>query len=124
MAEALEGGLGDVADGWIPPSLPEYAEVAKSFVRYEYDPGRARQEIQALGYSPGPEGMFRDGAGSPLSVEIQSIALPDINQRSMLTVADSWQRVGVGVEQNLVPAQRGSDPAYRSSYPGFQRLRY
>jgi len=124
MAETLEGGLVYVADGWITPSLPEYAEVAQSFVRYEYDPARARQEIQALGYSTGSEGMFRDSSGSPLSVEIQSIALPDLNQRTMLTVADSWQRVGVGVEQNLVPAQRVSDPAYRASFPGFQLLRY
>ena len=59
MAETLEGGLVYVADGWITPTLPEYAEVAQSFVRYEYDPGRARQEIQALGYSPGPDGILR-----------------------------------------------------------------
>jgi peptide/nickel transport system substrate-binding protein len=124
MAETLEGGLTYVADGWITPTLPEYAEVAQSFVRYEYDPARARQEIQALGYSPGPDGMWRDSSGNPLSVEIQTIALPDINQRTLLTVADSWQRVGVAVEPNVVPAQRVSDPAYRASFPGFQLLRY
>jgi peptide/nickel transport system substrate-binding protein len=124
MAENLEGGLAYVADGWATPILPEYAEVAQSFVRYEYDPARARQEIQALGYTPGPDGIGRDSAGNPLSVEIQTIALPDINQRTLLVVADSWQRVGVGVEPNVVPAQRVSDPAYRASFPGFQLLRY
>ncbi|HEY3115684.1 MAG TPA: hypothetical protein VGK54_02980 [Chloroflexota bacterium] len=108
----------------VTPSLPEYAEVAQSFVRYDYDSARARQEIQALGYSAGPDGMLRDSAGTPLSVQIQSIALPDINNRTLLTVADSWQRVGVAVEPDIVPPQRASDPAYRSNYPGFQLLRY
>ena len=124
MAEIIEGGLAYVADGWLTPSVPEYAEVAQSFVRYDYDPARARQEIQALGYSAGPDGMWRDSAGSPLSLEIMTLGPIEINLRTTLTVADSWQRVGVGVEQNVVPPQRGADPVYRSSFPGFQILRY
>jgi ABC-type transport system substrate-binding protein len=68
--------------------------------------------------------MWRDNAGSPLSVEIVTLALPDINQRTLLTVADSWQRVGVAVEANMIPTQRAADPAYRSNFPGFQALRY
>jgi peptide/nickel transport system substrate-binding protein len=124
MAEVIEGGLAYVADGWLSPTVPEYAEVAKSFVRYEYDPARARQEIQALGYTAGPDGMWQDSAGSPLSVEIVTLAQLEINQRTALTVADSWQRVGVAVEPNMIPPQRSADPPYRSSFPGFQVLRY
>jgi len=124
MAETIEGGLGYVADGWLAPGLPGYQEVAQSIVRYEYDPARTRQEIGALGYTPGPDGILRDGSGNQLSVEIMTIALPEINQRTLLTVADSWQRVGVAVEPNIVPTQRAADPAYRSSFPGFQVLRY
>jgi peptide/nickel transport system substrate-binding protein len=124
MAETIEGGLAYVADGWLTPSVPEYAELAQSLVRYEYDPARARQEIQALGYSPGPDGTWRDSAGNPLSIEVVTLATQEINQRTLLIVADSWQRVGVGIEPNLVPAQRAADPAYRSSFPGFQVLRY
>src|SRR5204862_6140756 len=68
--------------------------------------------------------MWRDSAGGPLSVEIMTLGPIEINERTTLTVADSWQRVGVGVEPNVVPPQRGADPAYRSSFPGFQILRY
>jgi peptide/nickel transport system substrate-binding protein len=89
MAEVIEGGLAYVADGWLSPSAPEYAEVAKSFVRYEYDPARARQEIQNLGYTAGPDGMWRDSAGSPLAVEVVTLGQLEINQRTALTVADS-----------------------------------
>jgi peptide/nickel transport system substrate-binding protein len=124
MADVIEGGLAYVADGWLSPSTPEYAEVAKSFVRYEYDPARARQEIQNLGYTAGSDGKWRDSAGSPLAVEIVTLGQLEINQRSALTVADSWQRVGVEVQTVMIPPQRAADPAYRSSFPGFQVLRY
>ncbi len=124
MAEVIEGGLVYVADGWLSPSVPEYAEVAKSFVRYEYDPAQARREIQALGYTAGPDGMWRDSAGSPLTVEIVTLGQLEINRSTALTVADSWQRVGVTVEPNMIPPQRAADPSYRSSFPGFQVLRY
>jgi peptide/nickel transport system substrate-binding protein len=124
MAETIEGGLAYVADGWLTPSVPEYAEVAQSFARYTYDPARARQEIQALGYSAGSDGIWRDSAGNPLGFEIMTLTLPEINTRTLATVADYWQRSGIAVEQNIVPTQRAADPAYRSSFPGFQLLRY
>ena len=124
MAEVIEGGLGYVADGWLSPTVPEYAEAARSFVRYEYDPARARQEIQALGYTAGPDGMWRDTAGGPLAIEVVTLGQLEINNRTALTVADSWQRVGVTVEPVMIPPQRAADPAYRSSFPGFQVLRY
>ena len=37
-------------------------------------------------------------------------------------IADAWQRVGVGVEPNVIPVQRQRDREYRANSPAFEML--
>jgi peptide/nickel transport system substrate-binding protein len=123
LAESLlPGAPATVAHLFLSPSEPEYAEWAPALVTYEYDPRRATQEIEALGYTRGGDGFFRDAAGQRLSVEIRTVAT-DINQKIMLTLADAWQRIGVGAEPNVVPPQRQRDLPYRATFPAFDMQR-
>ncbi len=123
LAESLlPGAPATVAHIFLSPSEPEYAEWAQGLVTYEYDPRRATQEIEALGYSRGGDGIFRDATGQRLSVEIRTVST-DINQKIMLTLGDSWQRIGVGVEPNVVPPQRQRDLPYRATFPAFDMQR-
>ena len=52
----------------------------------------------------------------------QGVSFQTVNGQASYPLGTGPGTVGVGVEQNLVPAQRVSDPAYRSSFPGFQLL--
>jgi peptide/nickel transport system substrate-binding protein len=121
MADTLQFGLVGVAQPWLSPEDPRFEAVKPSLVSYEYDPARAVQMIEGLGYTRAAEGLFQDQAGRPLSVEARSIP-SDLYQSAMLAVANYWQKSGVGVTTVPIPAQRTTDIAYRATRPGFEVL--
>jgi len=75
--------------------------------------------VSELGYIRGADGLFRDSAGERLGVQIVSVASGEDNEKAMLSVADYWQRIGVGVETVPIPLQRQNDREYRATIPGF-----
>jgi peptide/nickel transport system substrate-binding protein len=123
LVDQLMAGASAVADGYISPKDPAYSAIAPGIVRYPYDPARAAQIIQSLGYTKGADGFFRSAAGDKLSVEIRAGSSLDIQTKSMLSTADYWQRTGIGVDQVTVPPQQASDRKYRATRPGFEIVR-
>jgi peptide/nickel transport system substrate-binding protein len=120
MVETLQAGLTPIAHAFLAPDEPEYPDVEANIVRYDYDPQRAAQIIEGMGYSRGVDGMFRDANNQRLSVEIRAITGIDINQKALFSVADYWQRIGVGVDTVVVPRARTSDREYIATFPAFQ----
>jgi len=120
LIDTLQGGLSPIAHTNFTPQQPEYKDIQSQIVRYDYDPRRASQLIEGLGYTKGPDGMFRDTAGQPLSVELRSTPGRDVNEKTTLVVADHWRAVGVGVDVVVIPAQRNQDREYRQTRPGFE----
>lgn len=123
MVETLQAGLTPVAHSFLAPDEPEYPDVQSSIVRYDYDPRRAAQMIEEIGYGRGPDGGFREVSGQRLGVEVRAVTGIDINQKAMFSVADYWQRVGLGVESLVIPRARTSDREYIATFPGFQVVR-
>src|SRR5205823_2556825 len=97
-------------------------EIEPSIVRYEYDPRRAAQMVEALGYSKGSDGFFADAAGQRLVVPVQTTIRSEINPKMLLAVADYWKQIGVDVDPFFVPIQRISDRELRTTFPGFEVL--
>jgi len=122
MVDTLQAGLTSVADVYLNPAEAEYPAVKDSAVRHEYDPRKAAQMIQELGYTRGSDGTFRDSAGQSLTVEIRSGVL-EVLQKTAVSIADNWNRVGVTTEPVLVPPQRISDRPYMWTFPSFLTLR-
>lgn len=134
MADTLMYGLTSVAHSFMDPNQPAYREIEARLIRYEYDPRKAREMIQALGYTRGPDGFFRsdlserpdssgrDASTRRLAVELRTTSRPEMQQNAMLAVADYWQQIGAGVEPLVVPIQRALDGEYRATYPGFELL--
>jgi peptide/nickel transport system substrate-binding protein len=118
MAEVLEGGLSGVAESIVPPDQAEYPTVESSIVRYPYDPRRAVQLLEEIGYTRGPDGIARNAAGQRLAVEVNSTRL-DGHQKIQFTLADEWPQVGVAVDPVIIPPQRSQDAEYRATFPGF-----
>jgi len=125
MVETLQAGIAPVAHVWLNPTHPLFKEVEPSIVKYEFDPRRATQLIEEMGFrKDAATGTYRDGSGQPLTVEMRALESLDIQVKGMLSVADYWKRLGVGVETVAIPRQRETDRAYRSTFPGFEVTRF
>ncbi len=120
IVDTLQGGLASVAHSYLSPDHPEFKDTEARAVRYEYDPRRAGQMIEALGFSRGPDGMFRDSAGTPLTIEVRTSPGRAVSEKSTLIVADHFKAAGVGADTLIIPAQRSRDREYRAERPGFE----
>lgn len=122
LVDTLQGGLGGVGHVLLAPSEPDYGEVQDSVVKYDYDPGRATQMIESLGYGKGADGAFRDAAGQKLELEVRSNG-ERITENTIVPLANMWVRLGVAAEPLLVPVQRITDREYVATFPGFRLMR-
>jgi peptide/nickel transport system substrate-binding protein len=120
MVETLTGGLSSVADTFLYPTDADFKDVESSIVKYDYDPRRAVQMIEGLGYTRGADGTFHDASGQPLSVELRA------SSRSYITSAEAiggmWKQIGVTGVPYQVPPQLDGDAAFNAEYPAFQVL--
>jgi peptide/nickel transport system substrate-binding protein len=117
LVDALLPGQGLVSHVFLGPYEPAYKDVESRLVRYDYDPGRAAQLLEGLGYTRGPDGALRDAGGQRLVVEMRSEPL-ETEQKSLFAVTDFWSKLGIGVEPLVIPQQRTNDLEYRYTFPG------
>ncbi len=118
MVESIQYGLVPVADGNISPNHPQYRQIEPSLVHHEYDPRRAAQLLEGLGYRRGGDGAWRDAAGNRLAVQIRGTTVLDILPKATLSVADYWQRLGVATETDI-RSSRAADREWQVTFPAF-----
>ncbi len=123
MVDPLLHGRSEVADSLVNPKYPEHREIASSIVHYAYDPRKAAEIIETLGYRRESDGFFRDAAGQRLTVEVRGSTVTEIGRKTSYPVADNWQRAGVAVDLVFPPPQRSRDREYRATFPGFEMAR-
>ncbi len=119
MAETLVLGLGAPAHSIISPKDPEYPFIERQIERYPYDPRRAVEMIEALGYTRGTDGVFRDPAGVPQVFQAQGTT-GAMQERSMFATAEYLQRIGIVFEPDFIQPQARNDRARRSERPGVE----
>ena len=119
----MPGADSPVAHVFLNPSEPESREIQASLVKYSFDPTRSAQLIRDLGYVQGSDGSIRDASGQRLSMEVRSGSDADLNTKIVLSIVDSWQRLGIGAEMVVVPPQRQRDLQYRANFPAFDMQR-
>ena len=101
LNESVTRGLAPVSGFVIPPGAPEFGAITPSVVQYAYDPRRATQLLDEAGFARVGE-AYRDPSGRELSVEIQATQGDTGQEQAILTLADSWQRVGVRATPRLL----------------------
>jgi peptide/nickel transport system substrate-binding protein len=122
LVDTLQGGLSSIADVYIGPQYREHAEVASSLIKYPYDPRRAAQLIESLGYRKGADGTYRDASGTVLAVELRSNGSA-ITEKTIVAVANLWSRLGVATDPEAVPQPQMVDREYVATFPGFRMTR-
>jgi peptide/nickel transport system substrate-binding protein len=122
LIDAFQGGLTTVAHT-IMPSQPRFAEIEASVRKYNYDPARATQIVEGLGYTRGPDRLLRDSAGRPLApIEVRSPATSDLQTDLIHAISKDWEAIGIPTELVLVPLARNSDREYRTTRPAFHTV--
>ncbi|MPZ15561.1 MAG: hypothetical protein GEU73_14265 [Chloroflexi bacterium] len=122
LADNLMGSAVPPALSAIAPSDPEYRAIEGNIVRYDFDPRRAMEMIENLGYSRGPDGLFRDAGGQQLSVEVRTI-VAETQQKLMLSTVDFWKQAGINAEPATIPLQLARDSEQYATHPGFLIVR-
>jgi peptide/nickel transport system substrate-binding protein len=120
IQDTLFRGVTSVVDGVVGPYQPEYADIQDAVVRYAYDPNRATQILDEMGYQKGPDGQYRDPSGQRLTFELRSTAQLEHDAKAVAATADDWRRLGLDVQQLLVPIQLVPDREYRHTRPAFE----
>jgi peptide/nickel transport system substrate-binding protein len=120
LADSLVPGLSSVAHSVILPSDPDLPAVESSIVKYAYDPQNAVRTIAGLGYTRGGDGMFRDGTGQILSIEMRTTSDNEIHMKAFYPTNDYLKGVGIQVDPVVIPPARQRDVEYRAKFPGFQ----
>jgi peptide/nickel transport system substrate-binding protein len=118
LVNELVFGLTHMLDSSIGPFHMEYKSVEPSIVKYPYDPRGATRMIEELGYRKGPDGMFRDTAGQPLSIQIMATT-DDTNAKPQQVILDMWKQIGITPELEAVTQQRQRDLAFRANFKAF-----
>jgi peptide/nickel transport system substrate-binding protein len=122
LAETLTAGQVPVADSTLLPTDREFRDLETAVVRYPFDPRKAEQIIEELGYAKGADGVFQDIRGNKVAVELR-LADVDFIQKTGFSAADYWRKVGVATDPVTIPNQRQGDSEYRATFPGFDTSR-
>jgi peptide/nickel transport system substrate-binding protein len=122
MVETFMGTQSSVTHSFVDPSSAKFKEIEPSIVKYDYDPRRASQMIEGLGYTKGADGIFVDASGQRLQVPMQTTIRSEINSKMLLSVAEYWKQIGVDNLPTFVPVQQIGDRELRATFPGFEVL--
>ncbi|HZT07273.1 MAG TPA: peptide ABC transporter substrate-binding protein [Chloroflexota bacterium] len=120
LVDSIMAGQSQISYTWVNPSIPEYQAIQDSIVKYDFDIRRAAQLVEGLGYRKGSDGYYLDGSGQRLTVELRTTVQNAIHPPTTAAVANAWEQLGVGVDQNLVSPQLAQDREYRAQFPAFE----
>lgn len=124
MAEVIQSGMVPVAHSYVRPDEPEFKPTEASVVKYDYDPRRAQQLLEELGYTRRADGILHDSPGQRLAMEVRASTSPEIHTKSFFPVVDYWQRLGIEINPVVIPIQKTADLEYRTTHPSFEVMRH
>jgi peptide/nickel transport system substrate-binding protein len=118
MVDTLLAGTIPVSDTFIPPHDLKWDWVKDVVVRYEYDPGRARQLLGEVGWRRGPDGSFLNASGERAVIPLATSQGEQAEQEQAI-IAASWRDIGLGVDQHVRTAAEARENRLNSIFPGF-----
>ena len=95
------GGRQPVAHSWISPNHPA---AHPSIKKYGYDVARARSLLAEAGFTPGPDGILRDGGGKRFEITIMTTAGNAVREQVQQVMKDQLKQVGIDLRIDNRPA--------------------
>jgi len=123
MNETLLYNAAPLADVLFHPGEPAFRDIEPFIVKYEYDPRRAIQLIESLGYARGADGFFRDASGQTLPLEVRTSGGEDTHEMGLFSAADYFRQVGIAAEPFIIPQAQRNDREFNATFPGVRLWR-
>jgi peptide/nickel transport system substrate-binding protein len=123
LLDTFQKGQGTISHTTVfPPDQPELAAVDRYIVKWPYDPRRAQETMQSVGYTKGSDGsLYEDGGQKLPTLELRTITR-EPQSKMVLVIADNWKQIGADTQTVIIPDQRANEAEYRATYPAFQLL--
>jgi peptide/nickel transport system substrate-binding protein len=122
LNDSFTGGQSAIAHTWVAPDTREYREIDASIVKYPYDPRRATQMVEALGYTRAADGLLVDGAGQRIRPTVWTTTRAELQPKIVLAIVDGWKQAGIDAEPNFIPPQQIGDREMRAQFPAFEMI--
>jgi peptide/nickel transport system substrate-binding protein len=118
MVDTLFAGMSPVPNSFLDPNQSEFGEIDRGVPRIDFDPRRASELLQELGYIPGPDGINREVGVQRIEIEVRTGAIEE-QAKMGSAIAAYWQRLGLNATAARMPPQRAQDLEYVATFPGF-----
>lgn len=118
LVDTLAAGVSPVPHSFMSPNQIAYRDIEAALPRYDYDPRRAAQLLEALGYRKGPDGTYRDAENRRLELEVRG-GPEEQAAKPATAIADSWQRLGVDATPVRITPQQFQDNQFTATFPAF-----
>src|SRR5579871_2950894 len=116
--ELLNGKRDQAAYSLLPTTHPLYDVTKDALRQFAYDPNRAKAQLAELGWTTGADGALHNTTdGRVFNTGIWTTQGMD---RDEAAIADYWRKLGIQVDEYVVPRSRARDEQYRASYPGWE----
>ncbi|MPZ12832.1 MAG: hypothetical protein GEU73_00120 [Chloroflexi bacterium] len=103
----------------LPPGDRLYDATKDGLRRYPYDPERARAALRDLGWTSGQGGVLQHTSdGRRFRTVISTTA--GGRDWEVPVYADYWRRIGLEVEEHIIPGAQTRDLELRAQYPGWE----
>jgi peptide/nickel transport system substrate-binding protein len=117
LADGLTEGMGSTADTLVLPQVEYFAELDRAITKYAYDPRRAEQLLQAVGYTRGGDGFLVHPTEGRFATEI-AVAAGARNEAEVAVIADGLRRQGIDASIRVIPRAQVTEPFIFAHFPG------
>ena len=107
LVDTLKGGLTTVGHTLPVPTDPLYGLIEqRGLPKYDFDPRRAQQLFEESGWNRGTDGIYRNAAGQPFSIEVRTVIVAPEALQEILAVSDQFK--AAGLESPVFQVRRGT----------------
>jgi peptide/nickel transport system substrate-binding protein len=89
LVEKLFEGMQPVATTWVTTADPNYSADVPT---YDYDPAAALALLAEAGWQPGGDGVCRNGAGEPLSLQLMTTSGNRLRELTEVVLQSQWKK--------------------------------
>ncbi len=117
LNEGLIDGQGAPAHTVVFPHVDYFPEVDRTITKYPFDPRRAEQLLNEVGYFRGADGIFVSATAGRFTMQMWALNGTQ-NEAEVAAHADMLRRLGLQASEYVIPAAQVQDNQVRASFPG------